>query len=465
MIKGPYQPTWESLDSHPLPQWFDDGKFGMFIDWGLWSVPGWGPLPEKGATYPDWYLFRMYNQYRDYHVKTYGEDFERDDFIPMFTGEEYNPQELIKIAQQSGMKYVVPFCKHHDGFCLWPSSVTGRDAMDMSPKRDLIGPLVKACRAAGMKFGFYQSVEEWEYPVLDENGHLQVRIWDGAKAPYLAPYDEKRLRRKITGKIPVRNYAKEYLAPQTLEFIEKYDPDLLWYDGDWTTPADELDTREVVADYYNRAEGRKEVCVNDRMGMTRLKHGDFYTSEYGEVYGHGEFDITSGARKKWEECRGISQSFGYNWQDTEKNIISAGEFVRMLVKIVAHNGNLLLIVNLDGKGALPEIQRTRLMEVGRWLRVNGEAIYGTRPWKRPAQGDIHFTRSMDGRYVYIISHQRPSGSLRIESLRAADGSKVQLLGGPAALDWKQNGDNLEIGAAAQPNSAEHAWVFKVEMQR
>lgn len=171
--KGKWKPTTESLDSHQAPEWLPDAKFGVFIDWGLWSVAGWAPKKEKGAMYPDWYEFRMDTDsaFKAYHKTNWGEDFKRDDFIPFFQARKYHPGKLIRIAKEAGMKYVVPFNKHHSGFCLWSSSFTQRDAGD-------------------------------------------------------------------------------YLIPQAAEFIDRYDPNLIWYDGQWLTDVDETKTYEPAAYFY-----------------------------------------------------------------------------------------------------------------------------------------------------------------------------------------------------------------------
>ncbi|HZZ20530.1 MAG TPA: alpha-L-fucosidase, partial [Opitutaceae bacterium] len=362
-----YRPTLSSLRSHPSPEWFDDVKFGMFIDYGLYSVAGYAPKKEKGAMYPDWYLQRMYDDpaTAKYHAEKWGKDFQRDDFIPLFTADNFDPEKIAQIAEETGMRYVVPFCKHHDGFCLWPSSFTHRNVATMGPKRDLIGPLNDACRKRNLKFGFYFSLEEWEYPVL-QDGTKMLRTWtklDG-EPDKIVPYDEAAVAGKIAGKIPVKDFIGDYIIPQANEFVDKYDPDILWLDGDWTAMAEEIGSPEIVSHFYNQAEGRKEVAANDRFGrFLRFNSGDFSTSEYG-----AKNSERSKVLRKWEECQGASQSFGYNWQDTEKNMKSAEELIDMLVGIVSENGNLLLVVNLDGKGAMPDYMRDRLLEVGRWLK-------------------------------------------------------------------------------------------------
>jgi alpha-L-fucosidase len=334
----------------------------------------------------------------------------------------------------------------------------------MGPKRDLVAPLVAACRNEGLKFGFYQSLEEWEYPITGSDGKLTIRKWSPESGDSEVPYDAAAMKGKIAGKRPVHDYTRDYLVPQTKEFIRRYDPDLLWFDGDWTEDAGVYDSYQMVADYYNQAEGRKDVAVNDRLGESRGKAGDFYTSEYGD-----KSYIRSAAPHKWEENRGISQSFGYNRNDTEANIISAQTLIQMLVTIVSRNGNLLLIVNLDGNGALPEIQRGRLREVGHWLAVNGEAIYSTRPWTRSDAGErIRFTRSKDGSCLYAICFDWPSDNLTLPGVKAAEGSVVEFLGTGQPLGWKQEGNDLVIavpGSLSRSKPCAYAYAVKIPLQK
>lgn len=405
---GKFRPTLKSLRGHAAPEWFEDVKFGMFIDYGLYSVAGYAPKKESGAMYPDWYLYNMYNspEVAKYHKATWGDGFQRDDFIPLFTARNFDPEDIARVAEDAGMRYVVPFCKHHDGFCLWPSTYTGRNVMEMGPRRDLVGPLSEACKRRGLKFGFYFSLEEWEYPVI-QGGAKMVRIWTTLEEPAYrtVPFDEAAMAGRIAGKVPVRDFVADYIVPQATEFIDRYDPDILWLDGDWTAYVEDLGSRQIVSHFYNQAEGRKAVASNDRLGrFMRFNAGDFFTSEYGSRN-------TDRAKilHKWEECRGVSQSFGYNWQDTEKNVISAEDLIDMLVRIVSENGNLLLVVNLDGKGAMPAYIRARLHDIGRWLKVNGEAIYGSGPWLVASQGEtLRFTLGKDGRHLYAIHKGWPA---------------------------------------------------------
>ena len=438
----------------------------MFVDWGLWSVAGWAPKREKGAMYPDWYEFRLDTDtaFIKYNEKNWGKDFERDDFIPLFTADNYQPEKLVDIAKDAGMKYIVPFCKHHGGFCLWPSSYTQRDAMDMGPKKDLIKPLVESCQKEGLKFGFYFSIEEWEYPIIDSDNNLQNRVWGEKTKPY-----SPGLEKKISGKIPVKNFATDYLVPQATEFIDNYDPDLIWYDGDWKTNVEELHTYDIASYFYNKAEGRKQVAMNDRYGphegekWQRSKRGDFFTNEYGDMEKEAKQSTHA-----WEECRGISQSFGYNWQDTEGNVISSKKFIDMFVDIVSHGGNLLLVVNLDGQGALPKIQENRLKDIGKWLRVNGEGIYATRPFQGQSDEHVAYTRSKDNHSIYVIMKDWPGKELNLRNLKVGKVAKIGMLGYDKPLKWINADEGIIVKFPIQLQDlsnrpCDHAWVLKVEL--
>ena len=239
----------------------------------------------------------------------------------------------------------------------------------------------------------------------------------------------------LTGKKPVENFFADYIIPQSKEFIDMYDPDILWMDGEWHTPVEEMRTPELISYFYNQAAGRKKVVSNDRIARSlRHKVGDVFTSEY-----HSLESSQPKIVHKWEENRSISQSFGYNRQDTEESVITVEEFVHMFIRIVSENGNLLLIVNLDGKGALPEVQARRLREIGDWLDVNGEAIYGSRPWLVAKEGDnIRFTRSKDGKYVYAILTEWPEKEIRLNSVfLGGENPEVRMLGTDQQLKWKR----------------------------
>lgn len=481
---GNYQGTLESIERHPTPEWYRDARLGIFYDWGPYSIGGYGEKGWNRARYPDWYLNRMYHEYAAYHKATWGEDFHRDDFITLFNAEHFDAEEIVELVKMSGARYIVPFSKHHDGFCLWDSEYTMRDAVDMNPHRDLTAELVEACRKEGIPHGFYFSVEEYEYPLIGRNDSLMIRYWSEGMAPdtaltcnregeVLGAFHSDLHNRMLSGKIPVKDFITQLIVPQAREFIDKYDPDILWFDGEWSRPAGYYRTPEIVAYFYNRAEGRKKVASNDRLGKgTREGHGDFYTSETDEVVERLD--------EPWEENRSMSESYGFNRSDSLGNYLTADELVEMLVRIVAKGGNLNLMVNPDGSGKVPEIQMTLLGELGRWLSVNGEAIYGTRPYEVTCDNTqlgqpVWYTMSKDSLFGYAIVLDWP----RSETFICAGAnivweSEVTMLGYDKPLEWVDVGrDKWGLSAKVPPEMlgnpaarpCDYAWVLKFRYDR
>jgi alpha-L-fucosidase len=325
--------------------------------------------------------------------------------------------------------------------------------------KDYIKPLVDRCKKKGLKFGFYYGTQEWEYPIIGDDGNLLCRTWfrgNTTTGNYVAAELSGSAKKTVSirdwenvipGKIPVKDFLKEYLIPQAIEFIDRYDPDIVWYDGEWTDPVEKLGSYEIAAYFYNQAEGRKEVAVNDRYGQVnnrglRKKRGDIYTSEYG-YRGH-IIERKPWMEHAWEENRSISQSFGFNWQDTEANVISSQELVNMFVNIVAAGGNLLLIISPDGTGALPDIQVNRLKEIGKWLKVNGKGIYYTRPYSEIAENNVRYTRSKDNSTVYAISLEWPGDKLELKLVKPAEKSKIYMLGYKKPLEWSHKDGTTTI---------------------
>jgi alpha-L-fucosidase len=281
----------------------------------------------------------------------------------------------------------------------------------------------------------------------------------------------------VSGKIPVRDFYNQYINPTAFEFIDKYDPDLIWLDGDWIFDGDERNTKALVAYYYNQAKGRKEVAVNDGYGNSRLiptlgqgpdhvVHGDFNRSE--GLYKPG---VDKNYVNPWEECHGLSHSFGYNWEETDEDVRSAKELLDMLIEVVAGGGNMLLITNLTNTGKLDPLLAERLKVVGAWLKINHESIYATRKWKHFAEGDIRFTRSKDSRFVYAIATKWPGQKFTSSLIKPKQGTSISLLGYEKhALPWKmENGIlNVELPSQLQNEKnrpCEHAWVFKIEIDQ
>ena len=352
LAQSQYQPDWKSLDQRPCPSWYLDAKFGIFIHWGVYSVPAWGAPKE----YAEWYWNHIEdrkpdNPWRQFHEKNYGKNFDYKDFAPMFRAELFNPDQWADIFYRSGAKYIVPTSKHHEGFCLWPSEEANRtwgrpwNATVTGPKRDLLGDLGEAVRKRGIKFGFYYSLYEWFNP-----------LWLKDRAAYVT----------------------QHMHPQFKDVVSRYKPSIIFTDGEWDIPSKDWKSEELVAWLFNESPCKDEVVINDRWGKeTRHHHGGYYTTEYGA----GLKDDSH----PWEESRGMAYSYGYNRAETIDDYKSARELILVLCDLVSRGGNFLLDIGPTGDGRIPVIMQQRLLEIGDWLKVNGEAIYGTRYAGRSCQ--------------------------------------------------------------------------------
>jgi alpha-L-fucosidase len=347
-----YKPEWSSLDKRPTPSWFTDAKFGIFIHWGVYSVPAWSP---KGQ-YAEWYQHHLVTNAFDgkvnaYHNKTYGEDFTYYQFAPLFKAELFNPDEWAQLFEQSGAKYIVLTSKHHDGFALWPSKDASRswnfpwNAVDAGPHRDLLGDLFKAVRKTSVRAGMYYSLYEWYNP-----------LWR---------FDRPR-------------YVKEHMWPQMKDLINTYQPDVFWTDGEWDAPDSTWHSQEFLAWLFNESPVKENIVVNDRWGKDiRFHHGGFYTPEY-----QPELDFKD---HYFEESRGMGFSYGYNREEDASDYNTTQVLIYHLLDKVSRGGNFLLDIGPDGHGKIPPIMQQRLIEMGEWMKINGEAIYGTTRWKNPFQ--------------------------------------------------------------------------------
>lgn len=454
---GKYAATGAGMDRHACPDWFVDAKLGMFVDWGLYSIAAYSPYVKGARLYPDWYEYKCRPEYTmadsaaAYHRKNWGADFQPDHFIGLFRGTRFDAAKMMKVFRQCGAKYVVPFLKHHSGFCEWDCSYTFRDTVDGPAKRDFAREMADAARAEGLKFGIYTSqADEWEYPILQDDGSIKMRLWGGRLVDYTPTMEGK-----ASGKIAVRDFVTDYIVPQTTEFIDKYDPDLLWYDADWSSRATENGSYDITAYFYNRAEGRKEVCCNDRYGRLdpaeeaafrrkgikligcRTVRGDFFTDEWGDTEEH----IDPAAWHPWESCSGISKAYGNHWMEEldPSMVMTDREFICHFTSIVARGGNLLLLVNLDGQGAIPKVQEDRLLSIGRWLAANGEAIYATRIIAPYSTAAVDYTRAKDGATVYAIIKE-PAAEVTLACALPKDATVTEIASGRRLETVRAGGD-------------------------
>jgi len=469
-----YTADWTSLDTREVAPWFADAKFGIFIHWGLYSVPAWSP---KG-TYAEWYqhwiedkdLFGNGDFEGDevwrYHEATYGKDFSYYDFGPLFKADLFQPAAWAQLFKKAGAKYVVLTSKHHDGYALWPSAEANDrgfpwNSMVLGPKRDLVGELSKEVKGYGLKMGLYYSFYEWYHP-----------LWIK---------EEDRPR-----------YVTEHMQPQIRDLVESYQPDILWPDGEWEMTAEQWQSKEFLAWLFNESPVKETVVVNDRWGKgIRQQHGGYFTTEY-------EAEKTD-LGKPWEECRGMGFSFGYNQNEDVSDYNSTHALVLMLINIVASGGNLLLDVGPDARGNIPVVMQDRLLAMGQWLAQNGEAIYGTRTWKRAFQwsregvqnyesdqsylgGDFILKQTVDpepghavkelfftqnNSHYFAIAPQWPGTQVTVRDFSPNPKAKVGLLGSTVVLPWQQKGEDMVIDLSGVATTEvlrldSNAYVFAIE---
>jgi alpha-L-fucosidase len=442
-----FQPDWASIRTHRVPEWYHDAKLGIFIHWGLYSVPAWAtPVGEFGTVgwdrwfvnnpYSEWYLNTLRikgSPTRSHHRETYGDGFDYMDFAAEFNSRtrRWDPLAMARLFKKSGAGYVVLTSKHHDGFTLWPSRVENPHLPPARrcSERDLVGELTDAVRGLGMRMGLYYS------------GGLD---WSFNRTPITT--------QELVGE--TINQSAEYSAyadAHWRELRQRYDPIILWNDIGYP---ERTELAEIVADFYN---DHPDGLINDRFetrkpGSSR-RHHDFTTPEYAQL---GE--ITP---YKWESCRGLGFSFGYNRAETDEHTISEGALVHLLSDVVSKNGNLLLNVGPRADGSIPQIQADRLRSLGAWLECNGEAVFGTRPWVR-ATGEtsdrvpVRFTAKGDAVYAILLGRPGADGiSLQLDMPGRLRDAAVLGSSGVASASY-ENGRLLVRPAAPLPESPAHA---------
>lgn len=437
-----YQPTWESIDNRPIPEWFENAKFGIFIHWGLYSVPSYSPTVRDKVVIWDRYAEHYWRRlvepsstqknFQDFHNRVFGPGFKYQDFVNDFKAEMFQPEEWAERFKASGAKYVVLTSKHHEGFTLWPSNLSWNwNAVDVGPHRDLLGDLSNAVRNQGMKMGYYYSLLEWFHP----------------------------LYKKET----IETYVDDHMIPQMKELITTYKPDIFWTDGEWDYPSEVLKSTQFLQWLYNESPVKDYVVVNDRWGKeTRSKHGGFYTTEYD--FGNDGDTKGTNFEHSWEECRGIAGSFGYNRNEVLEDYSSSEELVHILIDKVARGGNLLLNIGPTADGRIPVIMQQRLSDMGAWLKVNGEAIYDTRKWENAQATHIptvFFTKKGDDLYVILTKWQ--DKPIVVESFGKAE--SVRMLGYNGKVKYSTTGNKLTITPPVitpANNPCQYAWVFKLK---
>ncbi|MFL6063982.1 MAG: alpha-L-fucosidase [Friedmanniella sp.] len=452
---GPFTDTWESLASYEPPRWFVDGKFGIFIHWGVYSVPAFGN---------EWYARHMYMQGRpefEHHRATYGpqDEFGYKDFIPAFTAAEYDPNGWAQLFRQAGAQFVVPVAEHHDGFAMYDSGRSRWKATAMGPKRDVIKDLAEAVRHQSLVFGASSHrAEHWWF--MNGGTRFPSDVLDAETADFYGPAQSEAMQ-------PNDQYLVDWFL-RTIEIIDAYEPQVLWFDWWIEQPAFEPWLRKIAAYYYNRAATwRRGVVIQYKYEAFRP--------------GTAVFDIERGALDGinplvWQNDTSVSRN-SWSWIEGH-DYKSAPELIAELVDVVSKNGVLLLNIGPKPDGTIAEPEQDLLRRIGAWLRVHGEAIYGTRPWTVAAEGpseqrsgyftdssstsytsaDIRFTHrnGVEGEFLYATALDWPADDrLRITSLGRSSGlvrgeiAGVEVLGHGGEIAWSRELDGLQVQLPAE----------------
>ncbi|MBV6395769.1 MAG: hypothetical protein HFACDABA_01351 [Anaerolineales bacterium] len=460
-----YEPNWQSLRQYSVPDWFRDAKFGIFIHWGVYSVP---------ALMNEWYPRSMYlkdSAVCQYHHQTYGEDFGYKDFIPQFKAENFNPVEWADLFRKAGARYVVPVAEHHDGFPMYSTQLTRWNAAVMGPRRDIIAELGEAVREAGLIFGVSSHrAEHWWF--MNGGCDFPSDVQDEEFADFYGPampspeagspaWDSNNWSPQ-----PDASFLDDWLG-RCFELVDRFAPKLVYFDWWIHQLAFKPCLQKFAAYYYNR--------VPD--GVITYKLDAFEK-------GTAVFDIERGfmdqiSPEPFQTCTSVSKnSWGYISHHAYKE---PATIIHHLVDIVSKNGCMLLNVGPKPDGTIPDAEQEILREIGRWLKINGGAVYGSRPWKvygegttQLAQGqftdndvaftgrDIRFTTKGDK--LFVITLGEPEDKLAIKSLAGEKVESVKMLGGDQMPSWSQDGTGLRIDIP-KDRIGKHSWVFEIKVRR
>jgi alpha-L-fucosidase len=466
------QTTYEDIKNHPVAQWWQDAKFGIFIHWGVYSVPSFAD-----HDYAEWYwAHKGSGKAREFHQRVYGEDFEYYDFAEMFKAEFFDANQWAELFSKAGAKYVVLTAKHMEGFTLWPSKIAnelhGRpwNSLETGPRRDIVRELSDAVVDQDMKMGLYFMLYEAMNPRYNENP---------------------------------QKFIEEYSIPQFKDLYRTYTPSIIWPDGSWQHNAAEYHSMELLRWLLDSMPNPTELVFNNRWGSD-MYHVGHTTTEYTYMLDLGS--LTG----PWEECRGIGESFGYNRNETLNEYNTAQELILLLIDVVSNGGNLLLNVGPTADGRIPIFKQERLIEIGKWLDINGEAIYGTNRYKIPTQWsegqrmdinpahldepitdgiaerkyilenfnilrltvkplegyaykEVMFTQKDNT--VYAITPTIPRNRLVIRDVVPGKNTKITLLGSDKPLKWRYRNNQLVVTVPAElalELPPQYAYTFKIE---
>ena len=470
---GEFEPDWQSLRQFETPEWFRDAKFGIYFHWGVYSVP---------AYKTEWYSRRMYepgSQVHRYHVTNYGpvQEFGYKDFIPMFRGEQFNAEEWAQLFRKAGARFAGPVAEHADGFAMWDSKLTRFDATEMGPMIDVVGEMERAVRAEGMKFittFHHQWLFGW-YPTWDKSSGTAEPAYRDLYGPVVPPTAWKPAGEN-PDPLPDDKFCRRWLS-RVEEVIDLYHPDLVYFDSKMHI-IDEKTRLKMLSHYYNHAlKLGKEVLVT-------------YKQEDLKPWA-GVLDLERSRMEKKKEFPWLtddSVDWGSWCHVSEPSYKSANRIIDYLVDVVSKNGCVLLNVTPTASGVIPEPVRDRLLEIGRWLEINGEAIYSTRPWEVCGEGpseiieghlnerenpdmtisDIRFT--CNGEYLYAIILEPPyTTRITIASMNPENGitpetiEQVDMLGSVQPVGWETGEEGTVLIWDRDPE-LEHALAFRIRLK-
>ena len=393
--------------------WWRDAKFGLFIHWGPYAVPAGIYKGEEIEGIGEWIMDKGHIPIKEY-----------EKFAKQFNPENFDADNWAKLMKEAGMKYVVITSKHHDGFALWDSKVSNYDIKDFSPYgKDILKELSQACKKYGIKFGLYHSIMDWHHPFAQS---INEPNYDVLKNDTI----------RSNPNFP--KYVEEYLKVQLKELIDNYDPEIIWFDGEWIPDF----THEQGKDLYQYLRSLKpSIIINNRvdkgrqgyMGMNDGKldyAGDFGTPEQEILQTTSSMD--------WESCMTMNNTWGFKKNDHDWKSVKT--LIDNLIDVTAKGGNYLLNVGPTANGIIPEPSVVRLKRMGKWLKVNGEAVFNTEKLiLNYKQGNsIRYTKKKGQNIYYAISLEKPSGKIVLQCLNPNPDSKIYLLGAINPLEWKYN---------------------------
>jgi len=475
-----YEATWESIAKHPVPKWFHDAKFGIFVVWGPYSIPAWRPGGRGYTEHFAQFMYRNPAVYNPFMKKRFGAvppEFGYKDICRMFEGKKFDPEAWADLFEKSGAKYVVQIGEFHAGFVMWDSELTDWCATKIGPMRDIVGEVGNAVRKRGMKYGVSTHRERHYW-------FFAKKTFDGGE-PHDAIAEEIKQDPSATelyGPFQMSDAFMEDYSRRWEEIIEKYHPDFMWLDAfasnqDWQWALWRKHCAGMIADYLNHAVERgQEVYFNNKGRKAN-------------------FPISCGARSmdnmqvnefptlKWQNPATMSTSYAFcEQEETGDWYRTPTELIQLLCDIVSKNGNLLLTVGPKGDGTIPERQKERFLAMGEWLKINGEAIYGTKPWimfgesegkvvQKPKphsvpihEKDIRYTSK--GQDVYVLSLSKPTLPLHLTAAKGMtkeDIKEISLAGSGQKIEWSVTNEGIQIDGPAELKG-EHVWVFKIERQ-